>query len=897
MKTLEPTADSAISPELQRVTPNLEGSFRVWFDLAAFVLASMALVSGLNFWRDLFSTFDRVICFAFVVMGLAIALARSNWLGHKTRLRSGFATLLLTITALLICSSVVLSNPLWSGVACGTLFAGWCMARIRGDSFWHPLFLGLVLLVPFAIEVLANRGQFDWLESTTIATTSLMADAAGQAHATSDQTILFRHGIADHFSTIGKWDSAVSLLGVSFFCILAFRRALLTSCIAIGLSCIVWMTVRSIGWVTLSTLANRNETWYEWSYGIECVLFLIGVVLIISLDQFFATIFKPIPFEHFNPDSPLCAFGWNWLCGLPNLILRVPAQNKVALRWRTHVKLAGKKPSFRTDIDWILVGLLEMLFHPIGAMGSMIDACRGWKWSRSWPSFFLHLPSVILLAALYFKLGLCLFHRKDSPKELFFDDSLRLCSTKALEIACQQKQEVDFSKALGAAAIANEAVPPISDSTIRYLELLSKRFLSIEPSNQLVKYRLGMVLCLSEQNERADREMQEVARSQLGNFPQANAWLAKTIIIHQGEDKAFSKQELISHLEKARTWKDADFRLLFLYARLLEEQGDYRKAVEIAKQSISAKPEFTLDLARLYARIGDNEGRLSTANQAEDYFLSKINFPMEKESDRLAVADARLLANRLEQAAEVLEEGLRQNLGGERTVRQLSEIRRLLYVKSIRKNENEDFEMDLSLLERMVETDPLNPSFSSEIAKLLAYKVKPTKKLMESLKKQIELGITSVPSLLLIGEGYFSLGNLKEAQKYWEMAIAKEPENVNGLNNLATCLIAISASNADRAIELVSKASSLSSNNADILDTWGEALLAAQRPKEAVNKLELAIRIDNSRMDTRSKLVTAYEALGMKAMAEAQSKVLRSIEDAQTKATLEKNLLPAEKAH
>jgi tetratricopeptide (TPR) repeat protein len=202
--------------------------------------------------------------------------------------------------------------------------------------------------------------------------------------------------------------------------------------------------------------------------------------------------------------------------------------------------------------------------------------------------------------------------------------------------------------------------------------------------------------------------------------------------------------------------------------------------------------------------------------------------------------------------------------------------------------------MDLSLLERMVETDPHNPSFSSEIAKLLAYKVPPTKKLLESLKKQIELGITSVPCLLLIGEGFFNVGSLNEAQKYWELAIEKAPDNINGLNNLATCLIAISASNADRAIDLVSKANLISPNNADILDTWGEAFLAANRPKEAVNKLELAIRIDNNRMDSRIKLITAYEALGMKAMAEAQSKVLRSLKDAQSKATLEIQIIPTE---
>ncbi len=896
MKNLKPVADSNLALGTQQMSSKREDSHNWWFDVAALTLACLAFYIGLDYWKNLFSSADRVICIAFVIMGIAIAFERSNWNGDRTLIRTWLARILCGLSALLICLSVVLSNPLWSSVACSTLLAGWCMARIRGDSIWHPLFLGLVLLMPFAIDGLANRGMFEWLESTTIASTSLLADAAGQPHARTDGTIWFRHGIADHFSCIGKWDSLVSLFGVSLFCTLVFRRNLLTSSLGILLSAFVWIAVRSVAWATLSYLGNSNETWYPWSLAIELGGWAMACALVVSLDQFVYSILKPIPFELFNPDSPLCAFFWNWLCGLPNLILRVPAENKIALRWRTHVKLAGKKPSLRTDFDWMLIEFLGLLFHPIGAVGSIIDACRGWRGSRRWSSFFFNLPGAILLASIYFTLGLSLFQSERSQKQMFSDESVKLCSTRALEIACQQKLEADFIRAMGAAAIENDdAVPPISDSTKRYIELLSIRFLALEPSNPVAKYRLGLVSFLSGQKERAELAMREIAQSKSGSFPQANAWLAKTMIINQGAGAEFSKQDLINHLEQACKWKETDFRLLFLYARLLEEQGDFRRAVEVAKQSISANPEFILEIARLYARIGDNEGRISAANQAEDYFLSKINFPTERESDRLAVADARLLTNRVEQAAEVLLEGLRLNLGGERTVRQLSEIQRLLYRKSIRKNDLGEFEMDLTLLEKMVETDPLNPSVSSEIAKLLPYKVKPTEKLMEALKKQMELGITSVPSLLLIGEAYFSVGNLQEAQNYWELAIAKEPDNYAGLNNLASCLIASSASNVDRAIELVSKANSISPNNANILDTWGEALLVAKRPKEAVNKLELAIRIDKDRIDTRKKLINAYEALGMQEMAEAQAKVVLAIEKAHSNATLENNLLPVEK--
>ena len=197
-----------------------------------------------------------------------------------------------------------------------------------------------------------------------------------------------------------------------------------------------------------------------------------------------------------------------------------------------------------------------------------------------------------------------------------------------------------------------------------------------------------------------------------------------------------------------------------------------------------------------------------------------------------------------------------------------------MYLNSIRKNDDGKYEADLTLLERVADTDPSNPNLSNEIARLLPFKVKPTTKLMDLLRSQIRLGITGAPSLLLLGETAYEGGDLKEAQRYWELAIAKDPDNFGALNNLAFCLVAISASNAERSLELVSRANSISPNNADILDTWGEILAIANRTKEAVNKFERAIRIDINRIETRRKLIAAYEALGMSELAEAAKVIL-----------------------
>ena len=897
MKSLETVSTSNLASESLSKKSKSTHSFNWLCNVVAMALLCVALYVGQDSWKSWFSSPDRTLYFVCVLLGLCVALVRSNWHGAPSKLRVWFATILFAVASLFICVGLAISDPLWSGIACGVLFAGWCVGRIRGDSVWHALFLGFMFVVPFAINTLANLGWFEWLESLTITMTSLLADAAGQPHASEDGAILFKQGIANHFSSIGTWDSVVSFFGVSLLCILAFRRSLLSATATVAMPAVVWVAVRSVAWVILSYIAYENETWYPWSFGLELGVFLVGVALVVSLDRFFANVFKPIPFELFNPESPLCSFAWNWLCGLPNLELRIPKQNKISLRWRTRLHLAGKTPSIRTDYQWMKQEFLGLLFHPIGAIGSVIDAVRGWKYSRSWKSFFRNLPSLLLLTSVYVMLVFSLSKRHGGQTQLFSDESLKLCSTQTLETACHQQQEADFCRAIGAAPLKvnEDAVSPISDSTKRYLELLCKRVLSIEPNNYVAKYRLGMVSSLTENAERAELEMQEIVNGKFGDFPQANSWLAKALVIKRGAGKEISLQELLNHLSQASKWKDVDFRLLFLYSRLLEEQGDNLKAVEVVKQAVAIKPEFILDLARLYTRIGDNKGRIAASNQAEDFFLARINFPTEKESDRLSVADARLLTNRPEQAAEILSDGLRQNLGGERTIRQLSEIQRLMYLNTIRKNDDGKIDVDLNLLEEMAATDPANPNVSSEIAKLIPFKVKPTKKLLDVLRSQIGLGIATAPSLLLLGESAYAAGNLEEAQRYWELAIGKDPENFSALNNLAFCLAMLSSSNVERSLELVSKANSISPNNADILDTWGEVLAIANRPKEAVNKFELAIRIDRNRIETHRKLLVAYRALGMSEMAEDKSKVILKIEAANAKKRLQNIEVPNEK--
>lgn len=298
-----------------------------WIEVLSLTLLIGGGMVGLNSWVDWFSSVDRVICSVCVVVGLIVAFYRSDWQGESSRSRLIIALSLWCLAGLAIWMSFSLARPRLSGIACGLSLAGWCTMRILGENVQHSLMLGLVFWIPTAIDAFASRGAFDSLESIAINVTSGIADAAEQSHVREGERLIFGLGVADRFSCVGKWDSVVSFFGIALFCILAFRRNLLAGFVAIAMSAFVWIAVRASAYVGLAWLGIRNGIWYDWSFGFELGLFVLGTILVVSLDQLTSALLEPIPFEFINTDFPLFAFVWNWLCGLPALTVSVPQRD------------------------------------------------------------------------------------------------------------------------------------------------------------------------------------------------------------------------------------------------------------------------------------------------------------------------------------------------------------------------------------------------------------------------------------------------------------------------------------------------------------------------------------------------------------------------------------------
>lgn len=572
---------------------------------------------------------------------------------------------------------------------------------------------------------------------------------------------------------------------------------------------------------------------------------------------------------------------------------------------RRRRKKSSRKPSpksvvVKRNVQWFFAEIAKIFHSPVGVAGGVLEAIRGWKFSRNWMSVWLNLPAAVLIATVFSIFSFSNFQTEDGQLQQLLVIGEEKCSTSTLESLCDQIDEDEFTKALGESTIVKVKEAPIQlgPLTLKYVELLSKRVLDIEATDFRGLYRLALVHFLTDQKSLAMTEMNQLATISAGAFPQANAWLARRMVASiessPGSAEYLASAEKVKPIfEKAFEWKNLDPRLMLAYAKILEKGGDLQRAIVVTKRASSIKPEASLDLARLYARAGNADGLRESSYAVEDHFGKKLNTPLEQESDRLAVAEAKRLSNKPLAAIEILKEGLMNKDPKPKLQRELSEVYLLIYQNSIEKLESKDpsdkvkWKVDFDALQKVIDADPTNPNFSLEVARLLPIGVTPTKGLLDSLKKQMQMGITTSGTYILLAEEQYKQNKVKEAIKFWEIAIQQDPTNYLAINNLALVLAKDQPNNLDRPFQMLNQAVEALPSNPEFYDSLGELYLLANRPKDAINKLEKAIKLDQNRINTREMLVKAYKAADMEDMAQVQLRVIATIQAAQ-----EANSLP-----
>lgn len=531
--------------------------------------------------------------------------------------------------------------------------------------------------------------------------------------------------------------------------------------------------------------------------------------------------------------------------------------------------------TLRSNVAWFLDEVVRMLSAPFGALGGLLDAIRGWRYSRNSMWLWLNFPVFLLVLGIYVTLAFSLIERIDAKVQRYAVASEKALSTRTLERESFSK----FSFIGGVDPQQNRGSfgdNELNEFSKRYANLLARRIISIEPDNALAHYRMALLKSVENKPEEARAAMQELAAGKYAPFPQSNAWMASELVQDKERGVNINPQDLGEHLRIASDWNDIPVRLLQVYAQLLEQNHRTPNAISVAKAAAARIPEMNLELARLYERTKSEDGLREAAYRVEEVFGARLNSSQERDVDRLAIAEVRLLTGQHNQAIAILQEGIAAS-GRTRPqlTRGLSSLYTSLFEKSVKTDSNGKVSADMSLIELAAEADPNNPRISEQITKLLRQGVSPNKKVLAILRTQIEAGVTTSEAHSLLAEGFYAKGNEAEAIKNWNIALTKNPNDVLACNNLALCLAKKGESELPQALELIERAFSNSPDNAEILDSYGEILYIAKRPKEAINKLEKALKIDPARLGTRKKLIDAYQAAGMNEMVKAQKQLLQ----------------------
>lgn len=291
----------------------------------AALLLGISVAVGWGFWMNWFSKTDSLVCSICLAAGFLIAFTRGMMLEPQHKRLIG-PIIFLGIAFLVLFYSVVAGRPKLSCIAAGFSIAGWLAFVLRSESIFQALSLGVAFMVPSIVDACEQRGGFEFIETCALNLTSGLAEANSQFHIQRDGHIEFGHGVADRFSSVGRWDSILPFVGISFFCIYVFRRNLIPGVLVIVSAFLVWMAVRSTAWVAFSWYAEQYKIWPDWGMGTQLFLFSVGALMIICLDQFFGAFFEPIPTEFINEDLPLVATLWNGMVSLPSFSMKLPTR-------------------------------------------------------------------------------------------------------------------------------------------------------------------------------------------------------------------------------------------------------------------------------------------------------------------------------------------------------------------------------------------------------------------------------------------------------------------------------------------------------------------------------------------------------------------------------------------
>ncbi|MCY2976320.1 MAG: hypothetical protein NTW52_16820 [Planctomycetota bacterium] len=546
-----------------------------------------------------------------------------------------------------------------------------------------------------------------------------------------------------------------------------------------------------------------------------------------------------------------------------------------------------KKPSK------IAEALQAVRLDPVALVSDVWDTLDMWRDTRHWIPVLKAIPAILITTAVITAVTWGNFTSSSTIVATYIEKAEEVAPIKEdgrEKIKTDNKLNQGTSLRDGTTEVAVEK--PAAElaaeeskklEAAQFADLLFRRVLQVESKNKRARYYVANQMSMRGNRDQARSMMESMAPPDAKGYEPAHTWLAGDFLQKLSSGVALDRETLNHHLAIASDWAGTNPGLLAIYSQLLESEKRSREAIGMMQRAANRDPSHYLALASLFARYRQPIQAKEAVERAVQHYSASFGKKDEPDSDRIAVAEAYLQIQKLDDSVKVLQQGLMLRPDRPALRRALSNVYRIAYRMQLRRSES-GIQANLNLLNAALAADPTNPLIGEEVALLQPMGVKPDDTLIQTLQKQLAAGNATAVTHVLLGNAYYGRKDLEKAQIHWELALGQDPNFVLAMNNLAMGLALKEKPNFDRAMELVDRALVISKDNPEVLDSKGEILALMSKHLEAIPFFENAISLGPYRMLTREKLARSYEAAGLPGQSQAQWEVIEKL-----KAQIKKN--------
>lgn len=526
----------------------------------------------------------------------------------------------------------------------------------------------------------------------------------------------------------------------------------------------------------------------------------------------------------------------------------------------------GKKQSPIDDQPMdqgLKTGIQLPSFSAVAITGSFWDLFVAWRASRRWSALLACVIPLLLAGSVLACVA--------ASKLVANSEKLAWYGTKADE----QLKLLHDAKENEKPTVDNLANIDVSRNN--YIELLFKRVLQLEENNKLARFYVASNMARYGRVGAAMVMMQELAPANDKGLELAHEWIAQQMINQAQRGQQLDIALLKHHLKHATSKQDFSPILLLLYSQLLQQESNVEEATALLKKAASSDTRLQLNATAIFMQRG-MQGQATAAADALIKEFSKKFDDDPTDEYRLLVAQAYSLSRRLDQAINVLQEGVRLKPNSGQMRRALSNALRFKFRTTIVKASGQ-VRMGLDYLNIAIAADPTNEGVQDELTLVASLGLSTTEPGIESLRKQIAVGGTSYAARLLLAEAAYRKNDLDDAINNFELILAELPNMTLAINNLAMIMAKRDPTKVKESIELINKAIEINPKFAEYYDTRGELYLIDQRKEETIEDFKKVVELDPGRVATHERIIAMYRELGRESDALEHEKILAKVRE------------------